>query len=539
MSRLIGGWKVGTRLAACFTMIVTLFGGAALVGLNALRTQDEAVEHMKQMTLLSRDIQEIKYFNSDVSGWQTAYAWEAALGDPAEAVKPEAVSRAGYLEVAGRLRTHLDSVETSAMTAEQKKDFETLVVDWEAFLSMDDTIAALFAQGTRQAADQANALIGGDSWDIYYRIQKTTEKLVDSVRSDSDAAAAAAAEASSSAQRQMGIAVVVALVVAVPLLGVVRRSITVPLAQAVAALKALAAKDLTRRTDTSAMGGELREMGTAINEAVDVLRDAVSQIKGGAEQMSHASDVMRASATKVVAGSDAAASRVDSAAAAAEEVSGNAEMVAAGAQEMSASIQEISRSASEAASVAGEAVAAAGSASTRVQRLSTSSSEIGAVVKAINAIAEQTNLLALNATIEAARAGEAGKGFAVVASEVKDLAQETAKATEDIAARVRAIQADSDGAVDIINGFQDVIGRINDYVTTIASAVEEQSATTAGMGESVSEAASGSARIAENVAAVAETVAEAHHAVRESMTIIDELSLMAEEMTGQARTFIV
>ncbi|GAT71307.1 methyl-accepting chemotaxis protein [Planomonospora sphaerica] len=539
MSRLIGRWKVGTRLIACFSMIVALFGGAALVGLNALRTQDAAIEHMEQMTVLGRDVQEIKYFNSDVSGWQVAYAWEAALGDPAAAVKADAASRAGYLEVVGRLRKHLQSVDTTAMTAEEKKTFQTLIADWDAFLAMDDKIADLFAKGTRAALEEANTIIGGASWDIYYRIMENTDRLVDSATARSDAAADGAAAASRSAKIQMGAAVLAALVMSVPLLRLLRRSITVPLAESTGALKALAAKDLTRQADTSAMGGELHEMGTAINEAVGVLRGAVTQIKTDAQQLSRASEAMRFSATRIVTSSDTATSRVENASAAAGEVSGNAQLVASGAREMGLSIQEISKSASEAATVAGEAVAAADSASTRVQRLSTSSSEIGAVVKAINAIAEQTNLLALNATIEAARAGDAGKGFAVVAGEVKDLAQETARATEDIAARVKAIQSDSDGAVEIISGFQDVIGKINTYVTAIAGAVEEQSATTAGMSNSVSDAASGSTRIADHISAVAETVSQAHHAVKESMATIDELAVMAEQMNEQAKAFNV
>ena len=152
--------------------------------------------------------------------------------------------------------------------------------------------------------------------------------------------------------------------------------------------------------------------------------------------------------------------------------------VAAGAEEMGLSIREISRNTSEAAQIAGVAVTEAARATETVEQLGSRPREIGNVIKLITSIAEQTNLLALNATIEAARAGDAGKGFAVVASEVKDLAQETARATEDIGARVAAIQNDTGGAVDVINRISEVIAKINDYQTTIASAVEEQTATT-------------------------------------------------------------
>src|SRR5690606_39234231 len=173
------------------------------------------------------------------------------------------------------------------------------------------------------------------------------------------------------------------------------------------------------------------------------------------------------------------------AAAAADEVSRNVLTVSSGAEQMGAAINEISQSANDAATVAARGVDKAAETTQRVERLGDSSLEIGAVIKVITAIAEQTNLLALNATIEAARAGEAGKGFAVVASEVKELAQETARATEDIARKVEAIQTDTTGAVSAIDEISQIVASINDFQLTIASAVEEQTATTNEMSRSV------------------------------------------------------
>jgi methyl-accepting chemotaxis protein len=204
---------------------------------------------------------------------------------------------------------------------------------------------------------------------------------------------------------------------------------------------------------------------------------------------------------------------------------------------MTASIRDIATSAADAAGVARGAVEVAQSANTTVAKLGASSAEVGNIVKVITSIAEQTNLLALNATIEAARAGEAGKGFAVVASEVKDLAQETAKATEEISQRIGAIQTDTDAAVGAIGQISEVIERINAYSDTIASAVEEQTATTSEIGRNVAEAAIGSTSIAETISGVAEAAQNTNAGVSESQRTAEELARLASELQGLVGQF--
>src|SRR5271154_6037911 len=164
-----------------------------------------------------------------------------------------------------------------------------------------------------------------------------------------------------------------------------------------------------------------------------------------------------------------------------QQVSQNLNSLSIGASEMTSTIQSIATNAQDAAKVASTAVDAARAANVSVTKLGKSSAEIGQVIKVITSIAQQTNLLALNATIEAARAGEAGKGFAVVANEVKELAKQTAKATEDIGHKINAIQADTDGAAMAIGTVSAVINKINDISATIAAAVEQQGATTSEM----------------------------------------------------------
>ena len=205
---------------------------------------------------------------------------------------------------------------------------------------------------------------------------------------------------------------------------------------------------------------------------------------------------------------------------------------------MTTSIREIARSANDAAGVAAQAVHVADATNSTVAKLGESSIEIGNVVKTITSIAEQTNLLALNATIEAARAGEAGKGFAVVAGEVKELAQETGgKATEDIGRRVEAIQLDTEAAVAAITQISSIISQINDSQSTIASAVEEQTATTNEMGRNVAQASSGAASIAGNLRDAARLAGDTMGSAHTTADAAAMLSQRADELTRLVAQF--
>jgi methyl-accepting chemotaxis protein len=351
------------------------------------------------------------------------------------------------------------------------------------------------------------------------------------------AARAEAAESAYDASRTVSIAtLVVGLLLALSLGGLVARGIVRSLAKVRDVCDGLAAGDLTRTTGITSRD-EPGMMGRALDAAMVRLRHTVSTIDSSASSLATSSEQMSSVITQIAASAEETTVQAQTVSAAAEEISRSVVTVSSGSEEMGASFREISQNAAEAARVAAEAVTVAAATSVTMNKLGASSAEIGNVIKVITSIAEQTNLLALNATIEAARAGESGKGFAVVASEVKELAQETASATEDISKRVQAIQNDTTGAVAAIEEISRVIARISDFQTTIASSVEEQTATTAEMNRSVSEAATGTSEIAENITGVAEAARLTGQGVTETQRATADLARMSSELSALVANF--
>jgi methyl-accepting chemotaxis protein len=385
--------------------------------------------------------------------------------------------------------------------------------------------------------EHARALVGGP-------LQQAFEEQGDAARIVARVAGSASASEETAAIRRVRLETVAIALLALTLAGLaiglkawLARRIDQVVCEATRVARLLAAGDLTAEVHSSA-SGELGDLAEALNMLRDSLDTLLLQMGGKASTLASASDDLSSVSLQMSSTAEETSSQAGSVSVGAEQISRSIETVAVAVEEMCGSIQEISKSTTEAARVASQAAGEVEVTRSAVRRLGESSSEIGDVVEVINAIAQQTNLLALNATIEAARAGEAGKGFAVVANEVKELARETAAATKDITGRIAAIQTGTSAAVTAIERISATIQQIKDISNTIASAVDQQHATTAEIGRSLAEAAKGSSEISSGIMNVAEAAKDTARASASTLRSAETLAGMAAELgrvTGRFR----
>ncbi|MBZ5725793.1 MAG: hypothetical protein LAP87_12435 [Acidobacteriia bacterium] len=309
-----------------------------------------------------------------------------------------------------------------------------------------------------------------------------------------------------------------------------KSNINALVADAVMLAKAAADGKLGTRADAAQHEGAYRQVVEGINGTLEAITEPLKVTAQNAATLAASAEELTAVSHQMAGNAEETATQANVVSAASEQVSKNVASVAASGEEMQASIREIAKSANEAARVAKNAVQVANTTNLTVSKLGESSTEIGNVIKVITSIAQQTNLLALNATIEAARAGEAGKGFAVVANEVKELAKQTAKATEEISQKIEAIQGDTKASVQAIGEIGAIINQINDISNSIASAVEEQTVTTNEINRSMAEASRGVGDITKNITGVAVAAKDTTQGANNSQQAAQELSQMASRL---------
>ena len=454
---------------------------------------------------------------------------QQALLNPSGPLYAGAVT--GLTEHAATIREVLAAVRGEALGADVSGAVDKVLPVVEAYLKSAHDIIALAGRNHAQA-QEAYPTFG----QAFSALEKSLPSVGEAVKTSAAAAVTASTQERSTAIR-LSVLVAAAGVLLLALLGwIVTRSVVGPLRRVGAVLAGLAEGDLRGDAGVSSKD-EVGRMATALQVSMTTMRGVLTAIGDSSTTLASATEELSASAEDMARLADESSAQSSAVSAAAGQVSTNVQTVAAGSEQMGSSIREIAANATEVARVAGQAVEAADATTATVAKLGQSSIEIAGVVKVITSIAEQTNLLALNATIEAARAGEAGKGFAVVANEVKELAQETAKATQDITERVQAIQADTEGAVQAIGRISSIIALINDSQATIAAAVEEQTATTTEMNRNVAEAATSAGAIADNIEAVATANNSTTAAMTDARAAIDEVARMATSLQASVAKF--
>lgn len=521
-------WTIGRRVVAGYMVALLLMTGVGVVSFMNTQT---LVDNNRWVGHTHEVLNETDAILSSLKDAETGQRGFVITGADSYL--------APYTEAQTSLVEHLENARslTSDNPVQQERlaDLEPLID--EKFEEMQQTI------DVRQRAgfESAQAIVLADTGKV---VMDEIRGILDAIRADEEQLLEQRADQATLAANTTQAVVIggtlLALII-VTLLGMlVARSITRPINGLTERMREIADGDgdLTQRVDDS-RADEVGDLAKVFNRFVGNIATLVRQIGETASTSSSAAHELSAITGEMTRQSAEAAEQAAEAAAAAEQVSSNVRTVAAASDEMGASIEEIARSASDASGAGRTAVTSTEEANAVISRLGESSAAISGVVALINTIAGQTNLLALNATIEAARAGESGKGFAVVAGEVKELAQETAKATEGITAQIAQIQSDVEIAVSAIATTTEVIGQVNDHQGNIAGAVEEQSVTTTAMATNVSEAAVGASTIAENVRSIATNAEGTASSVTQIRASADEVARNAQTLDDLVRRFQV
>ena len=529
--------KIGAKLGIGFALVLCLMVVSTVLTYFKMNTVEENVSRMTEIRIPSIDLGRQLQNNINYCASKARQTILAGTDSKRKAAAQQAFEKgwdnvdksvASLPELAPQwtLQQNRDRLAAIRGQLPNLQKAQQATIDLASNGSRDAGVRA-----GNEYADHATAVVDGITKSLGDMVEAFDKLLIENKEN--------LAEAQRSMLVTMGITAVLALVAGCMIAVFLGRSISKSTSSVLHQAEAIAAGDLTGQETKLSSNDELGELTTAINKMQSNLRQMIQSISENAQNVANASEEFSAVSQQIGANSEETSAQANAVSAATEEVNRGLQTVASATEEMSASIQEIAKNATEAAKVVNSAMKTASDTNLIVAKLGTSSAEIGQVIKVITSIAQKTDLLALNATVEAARAREVGAGFAVVANEVKELAKQTASATEDISRKIETIQADAKSAVTAIASISEVIGHVNDISGTIATAVEEQSATTSEMSRNLSEAAKGSGDVAQNIHGVAQAAQSTSQGATDSQKAAKELAQMSTQLQELVHRFKV
>ena len=520
--------KIGTKQVLAFGVVVLLttsLGVFALVKLADVRAT--TVDMSEHRISAIRSLSELRAGLMQYRVAEMAYVFTEADDERELRLANMAAGMDAVKKAEGEFEPLIDGPEEKKLYETIKQDIEQTKTESQAI--MEDI-------KNKKNADAVSEVMGNAMGDFSQAVADVQAEIDLKVKGAAEASKASAKVYRTSQWLILGTLITV-IGLSVLMVIVTTRLISNPVRQVGALLGRIAAGDISGKDLEVQSADEIGQLAGNINSMRHSLRDMMTSISSGAEQINSATMEFSKSGEQFAANSKEASAQANVVSAATDAISQNMHILASATEEMSASLMETSRNAGQAAKVASDALKAATDTSAAVGKLGTSSAEINEVVKVINSIAQQTNLLALNATIEAARAGEAGKGFGVVANEVKELAKQTANATEEIGRRIGTIQSDTKAALTAIGSINGIMSHVNEISATIATAVREQSSTATEMARSVAEAARGSNEVARNISGVAEAAQNTLTGTAGSKKAAQQLTEMSTQLRGLVEQF--